>query len=482
MFNDFKVLFKNPLLLISVFITAAVPVIYTAIFLGSMWDPYSNMDEMEIAVVNEDTGSELDGESINVGEDVISNLEDNNDFDWQFMDYDKAQQHLEDGEAFGVVVIPESTSESAGKMLEDGGALIDIDLYTNPGFNYMGSVIGSQAGNGVSDEISTSITEMYTKALVSSLSDVHDSNEELIDGLNTMQDSTSDLIDANTELQSGLDAAGAVLGEEGEALASGNNQITDGLEALQDGQGEMSSQVSEGNEALNDFSLTDSNAELIADPVNINEHEIVDINNYGQNFAPFIAAVSLFLGAVAYSVIYPVNRKTEFYPNFFSMFASKSLLMIFHGALAGTLLYLVIHFGFNMEIQNEPRFYLMVCLWSIASVLFVVLLVNVLGNVGKFIAIVLLILQLSSSAGTFPIDTAGAFYQNIHPYLPMSYVITALREAIFNFEAVMSYNDALIYMGVIIFGSLLMMLLVSFLKFKLPAFDEISNKLGESES
>jgi putative membrane protein len=480
--NDFKLLFKKPFLLISVLITAAIPLIYTATFLGSMWDPYSNMDEMEIAVVNEDTGSEMNGEDINVGEDVIDNLQDNDDFNWQVMDKDKADQHLEDGDAFGIVVIPENASEVAGQMLEDGGEAIDLELYTNPGFNYMGSVIGSQAGNGISEEISTSVTEMYTSALVSNLDDVYHSNGDIIEGLDELNEGTSDLIDANEELQDGLESAGAVLGEAGEQLIAGNSEITGGLEDLQNGQEDMRNQVEEGNEEFSDFSLTEDNAELIANPVNVNENEIVEINNYGQNFAPFIAAVSIFLGAVAYSVIYPVNRKTDFYPNFMSMFVSKSLLLIVHGVIAAALLFLVVHFGFEMEIKDEPRFYLMITLWSVASILFVTLLVNVLGNVGKFIAIVLLILQLSSSAGTFPIDTAHAFYQTIHPYLPMSYAITAMRESIFEFEAVMTYGDAVIYMSVIIFTSLLLMLLVAFLKFKLPAFDKISNKLGESES
>lgn len=482
MFNDFKTLLKKPFLLISLLIIATIPLIYTAIFLGSMWDPYSNMEDLEIAVVNEDTGSEMNGEDVHIGDDVIDNLDDNNDFNWQPMNYDEAMQNLENGEAFGVIIIPENTSEVGSQMLESSGDPIDIDLYTNPGFNYMGSVIGSQAGNGISDEISTTVTEMYTEALVSTLDDVYNSNEDIIEGLDNLNEGTSELADANEELQDGLESAGAVLGEAGEPLISGNSEITDGLEDIQNGQEEMRDQVAEGNEELNDFTLTEENAELIASPVNVNENEIVDINNYGQNFAPFIAAVSMFLGAVAYSVIYPVNRKTKFYPNFWSMFISKSLLMIVHGAIAGLLLYLVIHFGFDMEIKNHFQFYLMASLWSIASVLFVSLLVNVLGNIGKFIAIVLLILQLSSSAGTFPIDTAHVFYQSIHPYLPMSYVITALREAIFEFEAVMTYNDALIYMAVIIFTSLLLMGLVSFLKFKFPDFDNMAHKLGESDS
>ena len=68
MFSDIKQLLKNPFLIISLLAIATIPALYTTIFLGSMWDPYNQLDEIQISVVNEDEGSELNGETLNVTE------------------------------------------------------------------------------------------------------------------------------------------------------------------------------------------------------------------------------------------------------------------------------------------------------------------------------------------------------------------------------------------------------------------------------
>src|SRR5699024_11749837 len=72
MLNDFKNILKKPILLLSMLAIATIPAIYTTIFLGSMWDPYDSKDQLIIDVVNEDEGSEMDGEEINLGEDLRS--------------------------------------------------------------------------------------------------------------------------------------------------------------------------------------------------------------------------------------------------------------------------------------------------------------------------------------------------------------------------------------------------------------------------
>src|SRR5699024_7315006 len=101
-----------------------------------------------------------------------------------------------------------------------------------------------------------------------------------------------------------------------------------------------------------------------------------------------------------------------------------------------------------------------------------------LGNAGKFIAIILLILQLSSSAGTFPIQTAGSLYQTLHPLLPMSYAVTAMREVIFDFEAVLSTQSTFVYLAVIIITSIVLFTVSNLLKFKFGNFEIAARKLS----
>src|SRR5699024_6157206 len=158
-------------------------------------------------------------------------------------------------------------------------------------------------------------------------------------------------------------------------------------------------------------------------PVTVTETEVTDVENYGQTFAPFIVAVSLFLGCIAFSVLYPVNRRTANYQNAWTMTVSKTLLIVTHALITTGILFAVLKFGFDLKIAEFGQFYLVMLMWALSAMLIITLLVSLLGNVGKFISIILLILQLSSSAGTFPIQTAGSLYQTLHPLLPMSYAV-----------------------------------------------------------
>ena len=71
-----------------------------------MWDPYNQMDEIPISVVNEDEGSELNGETLNVGQRIEDELAKNDQFDWQFTDQATAQENLESGTTYATILYP----------------------------------------------------------------------------------------------------------------------------------------------------------------------------------------------------------------------------------------------------------------------------------------------------------------------------------------------------------------------------------------
>ena len=478
MFSDIKQLMKNPFLIISLLAISTIPALYTAIFLGSMWDPYNQMDEIQISVVNEDEGAELNDESLNVGERIESELAGNSEFDWQFTDAETAQKHLENGTSYAIIHIADNVSEQATTLLDEEPELISIDVTTNPGFNFVGSMMGTQGGAGVADAIAKTVGETYTSTLMDALSEAAESTNDIETALSDLQEGASELRESNEQLQTGLDQAAPALGASGSQLTEGNTEITAGLESLEENLGSLEQEVAEGSAPLEDYSFTEHNAESIISPVEVNESEITDMNNYGQSFAPFIIAVSLFVGAVAFSVIFPINRSTENYSNSLSMSVSKLIIISIQAVISSAVVASVIEFMFDFPLNEPLKFYGVIILWAFASLLFVSLLVSLFGNIGKFITIVLLIIQLSASAGTFPIETAGSIYQSIHPVLPMSYVIAAMRESIFSFEGSLSYGDAVIYTVSITAGSILILQLINFLKFKFTSFENLIRKLS----
>lgn len=549
MVNDFKNILKKPILLISLLAIATIPAIYTTIFLGSMWDPYDSMDQLKVDVVNEDEGAELDGEEISLGQDLVDELKDNEEFKWQFTDMKEASDDLGRGEVYAVVKIPEDASDKAGNLLKSEAENIDIEIQTNPGYNFLGSVMGSNAGSAIKDELGLSITEMYTETLVESMNDAKESNEELLDALTEMQTGVDELITGSESLESGLMEMDSTMNQSAGELSEGNQQVTDGLyemnknleamqsqvppqmqgqldgfsagvdeliagnEAVQDGIDQVGPGVSEGTgelaegsrsmtegltelddglnemiaeveDGLSEFDglvLSDENAGFIADPIDVTETEVTEIENYGQTLAPYIIAVSLFLGCIAFSVLYPLNRLTENYRNTLTMTVSKTLLVMAHALLSTGVLFSVLKFGFELKIAEPGQFYLIMLLWTLAALLVITVLVSLLGNVGKFIAVILLILQLSSSAGTFPIQTAGNLYQTLHPVLPMSYAVTAMREVIFDFEAVLTTQSTMVYLAVIIVVAIIVFSLINLLKFKFRKFENVTREMSRVE-
>ncbi|MFC3419923.1 YhgE/Pip family protein [Salinicoccus hispanicus] len=549
MFEDFKHLMTRPILIISLLAIATIPAIYTSIFLGSMWDPYSQTDNLKIHVVNHDEGATVGGEDINLGADITEALEDNDKFDWNMSDREAADTSLEQGEAYAVVVIPESASSDAATLLDETPKKVSIEIETNPGYNYLGSVMGGQAGTAIKDEIGQSITELYTENLLENLEDIKSSNTELIDALNEMQSGIDELITGSEDLQTGIEDIGTNVDSSSSDLAAGNQQVTnglsqlnenlagyesqvtpelaqpvasmqagvdelisgnqsvqsgiedlgtgvasgtgelaegnasvtEGLNALDDSLTQMIEQVSEGNAQLEELSLTEENASSIADPVEVVESEVTHIDNYGQTFAPFIISVSLFLGSVAFSVLYPINRAALNYKSHMHMTISKLLLILAQTLITSLLLIAVLIFGFNLKIENLGMFLLILVLWNLGAMMFITVMVALLGNVGKFIAIIFLILQISSSASTFPIQTTGPLYQYLHPLLPMSYVVTALREAVFDFEAALATSDALIYLVVVIGAGLVLFTVINALKWKFTKFENITRTMSRVE-
>ena len=145
------------------------------------------------------------------------------------------------------------------------------------------------------------------------LTEVETSTEEIQSALAELESGASELASSNENLQNGLDQAAPALGPAGSQLTEGNREITAGIETLEENLAALQEEVASGSEPMADYSFTDQNASSIINPVEVTESEITDMNNYGQSFAPFIIAVSLFVGAVAFSVIFPINRSTEHY-------------------------------------------------------------------------------------------------------------------------------------------------------------------------
>ena len=637
---EWKHLFNNKILLISMAVISFIPILYSGFFLGSIWDPYGQTKNLPVAFVNEDKGASLNGKVLNVGESVEKKLKDNHDLGWEFVSKQQADEGVNSGHFYAVVTIPSDFSQKAASITESEPQQAVINFTTTPAKNYIGSLVSNQAAAKVKSSVSEQITQAYAKGILenldklgmgldtaangastlhdglgrlqsgtqtyvggvkqlavnqqslagglaqlsdgsrklqaglgqlsnnlpteSQLSQLSDGMKQLQSGINqlnasvrnpspalvaqqnkveteaqtlaqTMKDSESDLLAAGgtlqtlgaqaaasssnsttislpqisnisraftktqtiiaqtttllgdlqtltqqlsaqqTQLQAGVSALNngvnqltpnAITAFNGyNSVRFANNQLLAGSASLTNGLSEAklgSQKLANGASLLESRSgaLIDGTSQLasgadtlanklayasnrikiqptgtttqqqIANPVKSEMIEKGNVPNYGYALSPYVLSLSLFVGAIVLNVIYPIRKTFSEQESAIRWWLSKASVAGVAAFMQATILMLVMVFFLGLTPEHPVHFIGAIYLTSFAYMSIVSLLVIVLDNPGRFLAMVLLVLQLGSSEGTFPIQTANGFFQAINPLVPMTYSIRALRQAI----------------------------------------------------
>ena len=637
---EWKHLFSNKILLISMAVISFIPILYSGFFLGSIWDPYGQTKNLPVAFVNEDKGASLNGKALNVGESVEKKLKDNHDLGWEFVSKQQADEGVNSGHFYAVVTIPSDFSQKAASITESEPQQAVINFTTTPAKNYIGSLVSNQAAAKVKSSVSEQITQAYAKGILenldklgigldtaangastlhdglgrlqsgaqtyvggvkqlavnqqsltgglaqlsdgsrklqaglgqlsnnlpteSQLSQLSDGMKQLQSGINqlnasvsnpspalvaqqnkveteaqtlaqTMRASESDLLTAGGTLQalstqaaaSGSDSTTisssqisnisqaftktkAIIAQTGtlredlqtliQQLSAQQTQLQVGVSALNNGVNQLTpnaitafngynsvrfannqllagsasltnglSEAKSGSQKLaNGASLLESRSgalidgtsqltsgadtlankladasnrikiqptgtttqQQIANPVKSEMTEKGNVPNYGYALSPYVLSLSLFVGALVLNVIYPIRKTFSEQESAIRWWLSKASVAGVAAFMQATILMLVMVFFLGLTPEHPAHFIGAIYLTSFAYMSIVSLLVIVLDNPGRFLAMVLLVLQLGSSEGTFPIQTANGFFQAINPLVPMTYSIRALRQAI----------------------------------------------------
>lgn len=637
---EWKHLFNNKILLISMAVISFIPILYSGFFLGSIWDPYGQTKNLPVAFVNEDKGASLNGKVLNVGESVEKKLKDNHDLGWEFVSKQQADEGVNSGHFYAVVTIPHDFSQKVSSITESEPRQAVINFTTTPAKNYIGSLVSNQAAAKVKSSVSEQITQAYAKGILenldklgigldtaangastlhdglgrlqsgtqayvggvkqlavnqqslagglaqlsdgsrklqaglgqlsnnlpteSQLSQLSDGMKKLQSGINqlnasvsnpspvlvaqqnkvntdaqtlkkTVEDSESDLLAAGitlrtldtqaaasssksttislpqisnisqaftktkaiiaqtgtlredlqtlnqqlsaqqTQLQAGVSALNngvnqltpnAIAAFNGynsvrfanNQLLAGSASLTNGLSEAKSGSQKLAngasllesrsgalidgtSQLASGADTLANKLADASNRikiqptgattqQQIANPVKSEMAEKGNVPNYGYALSPYVLSLSLFVGALVLNVIYPIRKTFSEQESAIRWWLSKASVAGVAAFMQATILMLVMVFFLGLTPEHPAHFIGAIYLTSFAYMSIVSLLVIVLDNPGRFLAMVLLVLQLGSSEGTFPIQTANGFFQAINPLVPMTYSIRALRQAI----------------------------------------------------
>lgn len=627
---------KNRILLVSIIVMLFIPIMYGGFFLGSVWDPYGNTSHLPVAVVNEDAGATMNGQSLHIGDDLVTELKTNNDMGWQFVSAEQANKGISDGTYYMKLTIPETFSQNATTVTSEHPAKSTIEYTITPARNYIASLLTTQAAKQISQTVSSNVSRAYVdtlfnaigtlktglsdaasgasdlasgsselssgvsnytngvsaaatgqSSLTTGISRISDGSLKLKNGLTTLSGSlptASDLTqlkngvaniqtgittlnaavqtpsaeltaqqaavasdaallqqkleayslaaaNANASIvalqtaiassqttavvnagdmlsivsasqsvasqtvsllgnlsslttmlnsqQTTLKANVATLTEGTNALSpkllvalngytsvangttallsganelsdgsttalSGSNQLLNGLSTLNaaspslqngatkvaDGNSKLATALTDASHQLSVQPTGDTTAEQIVSPIVNKETTEGDVPNYGYALSPYVLSLGLFVGALVFNVIYPVRHYFSKPKNAVSWWAAKMSVAYIVATCQALVLVAIMVFGLGLHPDNPGQFVLLSIVTSITYMSIISLLVLALDNVGRFLAMLLLVLQLGSAEGVFPIVLSSPFFQAVNPFVPMTFSIHAYREAI----------------------------------------------------
>lgn len=244
MLEELKALIKSPKLWVTMIGVALIPALYNLSFLGSMWDPYGNVDDLPVAVVNQDKSSTLNDQTLSIGDDMVDSMSKNKALDYHFVSAEKAEEGLENGDYYMVITLPEDLSEKAASLLTDDPEKLTINYQTTAGRSFVASKMSESAMTKLKDTVSENITETYTKAVFKSMSSLQNGLQEASDGGNELLSGSQQLESGSQTITDNLNTAASgsqTLADGTATLSSGLTTYTNGVSSLASGANELDS-------------------------------------------------------------------------------------------------------------------------------------------------------------------------------------------------------------------------------------------------
>ncbi|MBZ2085802.1 YhgE/Pip domain-containing protein [Streptococcus oralis] len=231
MFKEWKAIFKKPTFIIVMIGISLIPALYNIIFLSSMWDPYGQLSDLPVAVVNNDKEASYNGNTMAIGKDMVSNLKENKSLDFHFVDEDEGKKGLEDGNYYMVVTLPSDLSEKAASILTNHPEQMQIDYQTSSGHSFIASKMSDSAMTQLKQNVSTNVTETYTKALFNKMVELKDGMSQAASGSEKLTDGANQLVTGSQTLTTNLHS----LADSSLTFSNGTEQFTKGLSAYVSG-------------------------------------------------------------------------------------------------------------------------------------------------------------------------------------------------------------------------------------------------------
>lgn len=246
----------------------------------------------------------------------------------------------------------------------------------------------------------------------------------LVDGVKQLDSGASAIADGSTKLAAGTNA-----------LAEKVPELSAGLTTAQDGSSELGSKLRDGQSQIPDdsTSLQQSRSTAVQTPVDLKESWVDKADSWGEGFAPFFIPLALWVGAlITWLLLRPLQTRPLMtnVSGFRTAWGSLNSALVL--AIGQVLIMLaVMHWAIGLDIDNVSATIGLALLTAFSFMSLQQFFQIAFGTApGKVIVIALLMVQLASAGGTYPIETEPGFLRAINPYMPMTYVVQGLRESI----------------------------------------------------
>lgn len=252
-----------------------------------------------------------------------------------------------------------------------------------------------------------------------------DGTSQLVNGANQLNSNSGQLTKGTAQLANGANQIATGAGK----LAAGGESLTAGLTTLSSGSGELSKALSTAKNKLSLVAVDNDNAKALSSPVTIKHTDKDNVKTNGVGMAPYMMSAALMVMAISTNTIFRAalsGKQAKTLREWIDQKLAVNGLIAVTGAI---ILYFGVHI-IGLSANFELKTLGLIILTSITFMVLVTTLVTWHDKFGSFAALILLLLQLGSSAGTYPLAVTDKFFQVVNPYLPMSYSVSGLRETI----------------------------------------------------
>ena len=244
-------------------------------------------------------------------------------------------------------------------------------------------------------------------------------SKQLVSGTNTLFSSSNEVLNGINTLNSGAST-----------LASGTNTLNNGVNTAKS---EVSNSISSTNSELKKLNGLD---EYTANPVKVEEKDVNEVSEYGTAFSPFFMSIALWVGSLMLFIIlyYDANDRFKNCSRNAENKVKRTFCYLGLATLQGIILGILLLVGLKFSVTNYFLYFasLILVAWMFEAIM--EFLIVHFGDIGQFLALILLVLQLAAAGGTFPIQTVYTGFQKLFNVLPMKYSIDLFKEALISIE------------------------------------------------